>query len=65
MADAMKIPDYIALGVLIVLTVWAVADRWFPQGISEAVRARRLFATGLGAMGLIGWRRKRKARVVT
>jgi hypothetical protein len=30
----MRIPDYIALGVLIVLIVWAVAD-WFPQGISE------------------------------
>ena len=108
----MKIPDYVAIGVLIVLIVLAAADR-FPRGISEAlklrtiirtslrsdliraaqfaigeelrtefqaphefgpewrnwqfgtVRARRLFATGLGAMGLIGWRRKRKAQVST
>jgi hypothetical protein len=27
----MKIPDYIAIGVLIVLLVWAVADQ-FPRG---------------------------------
>ncbi len=27
----MKIPDYIAIGVLIVLLVWAFADR-FPRG---------------------------------
>ena len=37
--NAMRIPDYIALGVLIVLIVWAVADR-FPRGISEALKAR-------------------------
>jgi len=30
---AMKIPDYIAIGVLIVLLVWAVADQ-FPRGKS-------------------------------
>ena len=35
----MKIPDYIALGVLIVLIVWAVAD-WFSQGIPEVLRLR-------------------------
>jgi hypothetical protein len=29
--EAVKIPDYIALGVLIVLLVWAVADQ-FPRG---------------------------------
>ena len=29
--DAMKIPDYIAIGVLIVVLVWAVADQ-FPRG---------------------------------
>ena len=28
---AMTIPDYIAIGVLIVLAVWAVAD-WVPRG---------------------------------
>jgi hypothetical protein len=27
----MTIPDYIAIGVLIVLAVWAVAN-WVPQG---------------------------------
>ena len=27
----MKIPDYIAIGVLIVVLVWAVADQ-FPRG---------------------------------
>ena len=27
----MKIPDYIAMGVLIVVLVWAVADQ-FPRG---------------------------------
>ena len=26
-----KVPDYIAIGVLIVLIVWAVAD-WIPRG---------------------------------
>ena len=26
----MRVPDYIALGVLILLIVWAVAD-WFPR----------------------------------
>ena len=26
--DAMKIPDYIAIGVLIVLLVWAFADQF-------------------------------------
>jgi hypothetical protein len=27
----MTIPDYVAIGVLVVLVVWAVAD-WFPRG---------------------------------
>ena len=27
----MTVPDYVAIGVLIVLIVWAVAD-WFPRG---------------------------------
>ena len=36
--NAMRIPDYIALGVLIIiLIVWAVRD-WAPQRISEALR---------------------------
>ena len=34
----MRIPDYIALGVLIVLIVWAVAD-WFSQSIALRLRA--------------------------
>jgi hypothetical protein len=34
----MRIPDYIALGVLIVLIVWAVADL-FSQGIALRPRA--------------------------
>ena len=34
----MRIPDYIALGVLIVLIVWAVAD-WFSQGTALSLRA--------------------------
>jgi len=42
----MMIPDYIALGVLIVLIVWAVADR-FPRGISEALRTRVIVRTSL------------------
>ena len=42
----MRIPDYIALGVLIVLIVLAVAD-WFPQGISEALRLRAVGRTSL------------------
>jgi hypothetical protein len=29
--DTMKIPDYIAIGVLILVLVWAVADQ-FPRG---------------------------------
>ena len=28
--DAMKVPDYIAIGVLVVMLVWAVADQ-FPR----------------------------------
>jgi len=28
---SMILPDYVAIGVLIVLIVWAVAD-WIPQG---------------------------------
>ena len=40
----MRIPDYIALGVLIVLIVGAVAD-WFPQGIPEALRLRAVGRT--------------------
>ena len=42
----MMIPDYIALGVLIVLIVWAVADR-FPRGISEALKLRVVVRTSL------------------
>ena len=42
----MMIPDYIALSVLIVLIVWAVADR-FPRGISEALRLRVIVRTSL------------------
>ena len=42
----MRIPDYIALGVLIVLIVGAVADR-FPQGIPEALRLRAVGRTSL------------------
>jgi hypothetical protein len=42
----MMIPDYIALGVLIVLIMWAVAD-WFPRGISEALKLRAIGRTSL------------------
>jgi hypothetical protein len=42
----MRIPDYIALGVLIVLIVWAVAG-WFPQGIFEALRPHGIDRTSL------------------
>jgi len=42
----MMFPDYIALGVLIVLIVWAVADR-FPRGISEALKLRVIARTSL------------------
>ena len=38
----MKIPDYIAIGVLIVLIVWAAAD-----GISEALKLRAIIRTSL------------------
>ena len=34
----MRIPDYTALGVLIVLIVWAVTD-WFSQGAALRLRA--------------------------
>ena len=33
---ATTIPDYVAIGVLLVLIVWAVADR-FPRGIKHAI----------------------------
>ena len=42
----MMAPDYIALGVLIVLIVWAVAD-WFPRGISETLKLRAIGRTSL------------------
>ena len=29
--NAVTNPDYVAIGVLIVLAIWAVAD-WFPRG---------------------------------
>ena len=38
----MKIPDYIAIGVLVVLIVWAAAD-----GISEALKLRAIIRTSL------------------
>ena len=40
----MRIPDCIALGVLIVLIVGAVV---FPRGIAEALRLRAVGRTGL------------------
>jgi hypothetical protein len=40
----MRIPDYIAFGVLIALIVWAVAD-WFSQRI--ALRPRAIGRTSL------------------
>jgi hypothetical protein len=40
------VPDYVAIGVLIVLIVWAMAD-WFPRGISEALRLRAVGRTSL------------------
>jgi hypothetical protein len=43
---AMTIPDYVAIGVLFVLIVWAVADR-FPRGISEALKLRVVVRTSL------------------
>jgi hypothetical protein len=42
----MMIPDYIALGVLIVLIVSAVADR-FPRSIFEALKLRAIVRTNL------------------
>ena len=42
----MRIPDYIALGVLIVLIVWAVVDR-FPRDISKALKLRAIGRTSL------------------
>ena len=42
----MKIPDYVAIGVLIVLIVLAAADR-FPRGISEALKLRTIIRTSL------------------
>jgi len=45
--NAMRIPDYIALGVLIIiLIVWAVRD-WAPQRISEALRLCAVGRTSL------------------
>ena len=41
----MMFPDY-RTGVLIVLIVWAVADR-LPRGISEVVKLRVIVRTGL------------------
>ena len=29
--SAVRLPDYVAIGVLVVLAVWAVAD-WIPRG---------------------------------
>ena len=42
----MRIPDYIALGILIVVILWAAAD-WFPEGISEILRLRAIHRASL------------------
>ena len=42
----MRVPDYVAIGVLVVLVAWAVADR-FPRGISEALKLRAIVRTSL------------------
>jgi hypothetical protein len=42
----MRIPDYIALGVLIALIGWAVTD-WFPRDISETLKLRAIGRTNL------------------
>ena len=43
---ATTIPDYVAIGVLLVLIVWAVADR-FPRGISVALKLRVIVRASL------------------
>ena len=40
---------------------WAHGDGPYPKWRYRNVR--RFFVTGLGALGLLGWRRKRKANV--
>jgi hypothetical protein len=40
----------------------SAADQSFTLDVIPLPAALPLFATGLGALGLLGWRRKRKAR---
>jgi hypothetical protein len=60
---------FATLGVTPGTYVWtwgAGADQSFTLeiGTTPIPAALPLFATGLGAMGLLGWRRKRKAQAV-
>jgi hypothetical protein len=36
----------------------------YPSVCTTTLMIKRSFATGLSGLGLLGWRRKRKARVV-
>jgi hypothetical protein len=53
--DAMLIADYIAISVLIVLTLWAGTERFR--------EASTLFSRLLLGLPFDGWRRKRKAQM--
>jgi hypothetical protein len=42
-------------------TSWRIM---YPNVCTTTLMTKRSFATGLGAIGLLGWRRERKARAV-
>jgi len=50
-------PSTLCLGCVNVLTSFTVTQTPLPAALP-------LFATGLGALGLLGWHRKRKAQAV-
>jgi hypothetical protein len=68
--DAMLDPDWLRVGTDIVDTVGVTTAPTFNFTFSltgntvPLPAALPLFATGLGALGLLGWRRKRKAQAV-
>ena len=48
----------------LLLTGQTITLQFGPSVVVPLPGALPLFATGLGAMGLLGWRRKRKAQAV-
>jgi hypothetical protein len=57
-------PAFDSAGNAITLEISAGIGNNSPAGATPIPAALPLFATGIGGLGLLGWRRKRKARVI-